>query len=1032
MSLTRASLLLTPALVLVSTASSAAPQSGGVTPIPGLPRQAPPAPSLVPGQEAEKPGGGTFIVDPNQEGAASELHLLELVWGRLVDVHGLDGSGSYETRPRFRDFVVNEDVQSDGVDFLLAPSYATQGTRLLILREPGAPEPFPGAGTFEELLAQAAANLPPIVPKGENGFPPFSLLPRNAVLMARFDDLLRDSDQADQDLFENVRLFTGYPPRTPFGARVLFDPNHGGIARGRFHSTRVLIDLTFSPFELSESVVPSDVNLVGAPASLTGNPLPSITLRIPTQVDFGSGQFTILVNLRNRGLSVTGNGPVDFGSPTLDVVRAMRSGNEQDPNAGFLLDRVRPELLGSFPATVLDATPTPGGEVGFEFLLDWRFTIPCAARPVVGSFVAVGSRLLEVLANAGPLTPDGEALDVSVRVAGSQPVTPGQLLGQAAFLAPMRHGLVIDPACWIGFLPQPGTPPSALVSPSAQVLARFSEPMDPASLRPFDTLRLVRGDPSVPADATSIVVAETLTDGIDFALSPLLPLAHAQGTPTPYHLELIGGPEGALDLAGNPLASGLVAPFTLDPLAASESNGSVVLRFASQDELPTVGAPDLRGQVFFDLAEQVLLPRPPAFTDYPADRSNPVPSIMIPFAPGVQSPLAPLGSKLHAVWRYCDVGWSVYDETKYNLDVAGLNWSPVGGQVINDFFDRFEIRLSHAARLPDEAIDQNLLPKYPNSGLVGAPQPFTDNILDDPLSPQKVVHPRGLGYTVSAADLFHSATGTPLLPFPLNEDSGPLVTYTWRDTAVLSQDGPYGAGVPLDVEVGPPLFLEPEAGALAPSGQVPSIGLPLLMEFRCYPTDLGIGLNALDVSLAINSSALPAFRSYSTGGIGVNGVPVVKDPDLEVFPDGGLNPYSNPPGLPTELTADDTFHIGQLDVVTRVSRAHTVWIDTGASAPDYFEPVVEKSVPDASSVSIDFRGATGFSGGARPFEADRLDAYGEVDAGSVTFFDGLATWTDDIDDLDGARYVQMRFSLVNDLATLRSPVLAGLGIAFQQ
>jgi hypothetical protein len=87
-----------------------------------------------------------------------------------------------------------------------------------------------------------------------------------------------------------------------------------------------------------------------------------------------------------------------------------------------------------------------------------------------------------------------------------------------------------------------------------------------------------------------------------------------------------------------------------------------------------------------------------------------------------------------------------------------------------------------------------------------------------------VVHDRALGYAVNAADAFVSSTGTVLEPYPLNRGQTPLQTYTWRDTSVQTLGGPNGAGVPLDIEVGAPLHLEPQAGEVAPSGAVPSIG----------------------------------------------------------------------------------------------------------------------------------------------------------------------------------------------------------------
>lgn len=382
----------------------------------------------------------------------------------------------------------------------------------------------------------------------------------------------------------------------------------------------------------------------------------------------------------------------------------------------------------------------------------------------------------------------------------------------------------------------------------------------------------------------------------------------------------------------------------------------------------------------------------------------------------MQSPLSPLGSKLHHVWRYCDLGWNVRDETKYDVDVVGLNWAPVGGSLISDFYEQFEIRLAHGRRQPDEAIDQNLLPKYPQSGLVGRSRPFSDNILEDPLSPQEVVHPRSLGYQVDPNDLFQSTSGTTLAPFPMNRGSGPLESYTWRDTRVRSTGAPNGAGIPLDVESGAPLFLEPDHGSVASAGEVPSIGLPLLVEYRCFPSDIAVGLNAFDISLAINSSALPAFRSYSTGGIDSNGQPVAVDPDLEESPNGGFNPASTPPGRPTRLAAENAFYIGQLDLAYRVSRATSAWFDTQSASVDYTHLRLGAFPIPATAVNAEVRGATGFSGtGGGESDASRMDAYGDLDTGSVSFLDDDSSWRSDVNEIDGARYIQVRLTFVNDL-----------------
>ena len=338
------------------------------------------------------------------------------------------------------------------------------------------------------------------------------------------------------------------------------------------------------------------------------------------------------------------------------------------------------------------------------------------------------------------------------------------------------------------------------------------------------------------------------------------------------------------------------------------------------------------------------------------------------------------------------------------------------------------------------------------------------NLLVDPLSPQRVVHPRELGYHIRGADLFTTSTGTVLLPFPLNRGSHEPLTYTWRDTAVLARGAPNGAGIPLDIEAGPPLELEPHAGYVARTGEVPSFGLPLLMEFRCFPSTSAIGLNGCDVSFAVNSSALPSFRSYSSGGTNTSGLAVQRDPDLESVAHGGFNPRSNPPGKPTPR-CDNTFYIGQLEVVTRVSRVHTVWLDTQLAAPDFSAPVVSprpNEQPPGTRVVLEYRGAHGFEladldaelghaveESSFPFDARHLNAYGDIFAvvpeggvdtfevlgssvfvGQVQYVNGNGTWASDIDTVDGAQYVQMRITFVNNIETGLNSELSAIGIAY--
>jgi hypothetical protein len=211
---------------------------------------------------------------------------------------------------------------------------------------------------------------------------------------------------------------------------------------------------------------------------------------------------------------------------------------------------------------------------------------------------------------------------------------------------------------------------------------------------------------------------------------------------------------------------------------------------------------------------------------------------------------------------------------------------------------------------------------------------------------------------------------------------------------------------------------------------VPSIGLPLLLEFRCWPSDTALGLNRLDVNLAINSSALPAFRAFSAGGFNTSGQPVLVQPDVEAAPRGGFNPSSIPPGRRTPPN-DNVVNLGQLDLVYRTSRAHTVWIDTGVATPDFVTLQQRPALhAPGTNVIVELRGATGFGAGSVSDDALALDAYGALETGEVEFLGGSAAWHANVDAVDGARFVQLRISFVNDIDDGESPTLDSLALVY--
>lgn len=995
------------------------------------------------GAELPKPGGGTYFLDPHQGGRASRMRLPEVFQGRLVDVHGLATDGSTDPEPVHRDLLVRDTLQSDASDYELQVNPITQRTRLIVRRVRGAPDS--GSGTFEELVARARANLLPVLPQGESGGNGvLSLVPRNAALALRFDDLLQDDAESTAALVDVVRLASGYPPDTPLLARILFDPNFGGVSRDAFHSTRVLIDFAVTAQESADSPFEVPVNALGLPASLPNDARANVSVRLPTRLAPERGVFRLLTNLAGGALDRRDDGPVDPEDG--DLVRAFRSGRGDDGNNGFLLDLNPPELIGAWPVSVSSAFPDPSGPSGRQWVLDLVFTTVCRRALAPGDVLSLGSYQLEPVEPSNEPDSEGRVENARVRLLNDEPLTGGgALLGSGLFQATYANSGAFPSGCWISFSPPAGEPPTSGIAPESQVLLRFSEPMDPGSLDPFDTARLGRGGGADPILPSSIVVSDVVAspDLRQFRVRPLLPLAYA--TSGEYHFDL-AAVAGVTDLAGNALAGAPgPIPVHLDPAAERFENGGVVQRFGAIDELEPIGKDDLRGQVFYDLARGVIRGRSPSSDSFPADQSNPVPSIMIPFLPGVQTPLSGLGSKLQAVWRYCDLGWFVEDESKHNLDVVGLNWAPSGGTVLSDFFERFEIRLAHSRRLPDEArVFTGTF--YPCSGLGAGARictpcrtfvPYEDNILVDPRSPQLTVHDRSLGYRITASDLFLGVSGMPLVPFPMNRGNGAFKSFTWRDTAVLAKDGEESGGIPLKIEVTPPLDIVPgPAGRIAGPGSVPAWGLPLLMEFRCYPSTNALGLNPLSIYLAQNAQQLPCFRAFSTGGLDEGGQKVLVDPDLAIFPEGGFNPGSRPPGKPTAFQADNSFYVGQLDTVVRVSRCHVIWFDSGLLDPRYHAPVVSpkpEDQPAGTRIELEFRGATGFlpSAGERPFDSRALDPLGDLEPGEVLFLDGDGSWTSDITRLAGARYLQTRISFVNNLEAGIFPELSAIGLAFE-
>lgn len=1013
-------------------------------------------------------GSKTFVVEGNHGGRASEVTIQNIYWGRLVNI--FDSTGEVQNT----DVVIAENIldgqlvwtSAGSVPIALGRNPVTEDWTVTI-------EALAGTPAFEEVLLFLDRDLTPTLNASlePSELGPFSMVPRNAAMVIVFDDLLdpRFDDGEWVDSFggdlvnpstmqlnpQVVRVRTGYSPLALFETRTILDKNHGDWAdfdedgESEFHSTRVIVCTTVSEVQSAASDPPLAVNSIGLPASINSHDA-NLALRIPTVIEPGVGQTQLLVNPIGSVMAFGTKGWQDLESSTRDLVRALRSGGESgttgDLHNGFLLDQVAPELIGDFPIEILEP-PVEGPGTDEITIPSLRFDgTTCAPMPRAGDIVGQGEVVAEVIVPG--IQGSGAFLDMRVRTIAP---ADGALLAGAARIttAFSEEGEELAP-CFFRFSPGAASPPDQLVSPEAQVAIRFSKPMDPATITPFDTFTITRQptDP-VPYDYTVGQVVSS-PDLRTFSWKHTdLPFAHEPGTAETYYINLAKGAGGPTDLAGNPLqvTPGQI-PFTLDPGAGTQRNGGIVLRFHTDDEFGLISAdspngapdtyPELRsGHLLYDMQNERIWPRPVTRYSVAADRDKPLPSVMKPYVGGIQTPLSPLGSKLHQVWRYCDLGFSLTDETNMNVDVEGLSWAPVGGTLVSDVYEDFSVTLAHSKFLPDEFLNTAGFPLHQLSGLT---KTYKENLLDPTNDPGTVVHDRSRGYIVSPANLYQATSKTIMVPYPWNQDC-PVedhTYYTWRDTALLALGGPGGNGAPLDQET---LISGTTAGTY-PAGFVPTIGLPLLMEFRCYPHNAALGLNAFDISLACNSSAQPHFRAFSTGGYQVGGLPVVKNPDLEDVATGGFNPGSNPPGQITP-GEDCSFYIGEMALVTRVSRVHTIWFDTRSVDPTYLDPVIEPTSDEqvaGTRVILAYRGANDIAGKDTTFpfqdvrtDAGLLDFYGDPTDGTAPLYVGPdGSWKQDITEINSGRYFQARITFISNTVTNKTAELRTLGFSWRE
>lgn len=1078
-----------------------------------------------------KPGGDFFIVDDNFAGAAQALRIARQYYGRLVDVVAFEDAALTQRVTVFRDFVVNPKSESgwDLPDYQLETNPVTGTQSLVIYRDFSDEAVGGGRDQFMSLLSLAEGGVRPIADNGFVGTGTYSMVPRNATIVVVFDDLI-DASTINQ---QSISVLVGQPTIIPFESRIVPDGNHGGLAEHdgqpgeEFYTTRLIIDPAISEVESFSADPPLAVNTVGFPPSSDVN-LANVEVRIPT-AELPGQQLPLLQNPTAHTVTTISNGTFDFGSPNLDVVRAFRSGGEtavtNDPSNGFLPDETLPTLIGSLSAVLLDPPQTaPGGDPFVFNLPRVQFSsTACAQAPAPGDLISQGAYFAEVL-NQTSVSAGGLAQDVLVRLVASppgfDPVLFETIQGPIQYLVPFIPAEDASRSqCFVTV--SPAAPnvnaPVSNVAPGAIFRFRFSEAIDPNLFEPYESFRLLRNE---IVDPTAVIPATEFVPGVvrnsvslqEFRFEPELPLTHNQGTSESFFLDFTGGTRAPRDLAGNAV-TGLLSPIeiTLDPTAPDAGTGGRVVRFESADEEPpfadptspnvidTLDKPEWFGQIVYDLERGRVTGRPVIRTQVVCSPNNEVPAAMVP-GPGTTLPLSPYGARTQILWRYIDFGDDLplnrdndvakdLNFNQLNLDIEGVSLSPLGGNPVFESYPEFQMGMAHSQSLPDEVINPlNGALVLPNSGIAG---PFEGNLVDGAADPFKVVHPRASGYTINPGDQTIAPDGTSLIPTPMNQGvaESQKLYYTWRDTAIRARGGFNGAGAPvarqsqitgfgplaeLETMMGPDCNQPGDPNPFYLVEEVRSAALPLLIEFRCYPTGNATSSNIFNHQLA-HASTAPGFRAYSAGGRDQAGALNIVDPDSETLANGGFDPTSMPAGAPLP-GVDNAVYFGALDLVVRVSRAHSIFYEAldpvgigPFSAPSYSEPVVFPEIqPQGTSIDFAYRGAVTIIAIAGE-DASRQDAYGDfymtkpinytpspnedptielrgnascwdgsfsyevVDQNGMTgFLNSDDNWKTDVADIDGARYIQVRMSFVSNPSTGLTPEVAALGLAWQE
>lgn len=1026
-------------------------------------------------------------------------------WGRLVDIWAVDSDGfavpvtkkNGQLDPLYTDIVVGESIgvsktisikTDPPVSYFLDSDPVSGATILIIEAEYNKNKKSP----FQIALAEAEAAVGTIAVGNVTALPPFSVVPRDAAVILNFDRAINPKTIGP----ESVRFFVGNStsqgqlPPAPFEGRyiwkperpktIIFDPAINALDDARVESQVAQFNQSPSKIKnINPQILP--LNPQGFPASISTVNF-NVAVFIPAQYNITAGITKILVASDGTALdtnksltkfSYTTSGATSDG--IIGVARVFRSGGSTDLSKGFLADPTVPRLLGTQPILIQQVSssvslPSPNDSRVIKLLIT---TVGCDFSVHVGDSIQQGSTFAQITSiNTATLTdadPSYEVIVDYLQFGAALNTTDPALI-----TTPYDSTLSNFAGCFITMQPAPGTHngngSSSGVNPQTTITARFSKPIDTSRINPMRNFAvLTNAALTSPAGAGhfDLAIGNVIPspDQKTLRFVSYLPFPHTNLSTEQLKFVIVGGSNGLTDLVGNGVDFGttlFTVPFSLTASAPSNTSRNFNMIFDSLvDPASLTGALQVSGEVTKPSSTEIS-GRSTTHFSREADTSNVMVGVMAPPTAGITTPLNALGGRLQTVYRNVDLNLVIDSIQDIDLDVERLSWSPFAGHLnVSDFFSHVRIDLAHSAFYPDEIfspVSGNQV--YPNSGLTE--QSFNANIFQIADHPSTAVYEGQLSLNQNL--LYTVNSGTVMLPFPKFTK-----TYTWRDSSYGSKKvaGPAGGGANPDqyfLIIGAAIPTAPAVNRPWGPGAIPSVGLPLLLDFRVYPADdpNTKGLNGFLVMNALQAPTKPNFSVWSEGGLDANLSPKTVTPDVApdgVTPSGSFFPPGSTAGTPGTKTTpgDGLFYVGRLDFAVKVSRVYTHFYDLSSGIvtnPTFVNtntlllPTVQ---PAGTSVKVAYRGASTVAGTALT-DARCFDAYGDLYTGNapvgqipqptitgcggstinllVPPTGGSFNFTPDLTILNGKKFVQMQFNFTADIVNNVNARINAFGIAY--